>query len=75
MKSIFKDPLFLVSVLLAITGTIQASTSMLSVLATKYPTAFGLAITGVSIVTAVLTAIKTQLLTTARPDGGQNSGV
>jgi|WetSurMetagenome_2_1015567.scaffolds.fasta_scaffold857589_2 hypothetical protein len=62
MKNLFKDPLFLVSILLAITGGVQANTGQLSALATEYPTAFGLVMSTISIVTAVLTAVKTMLL-------------
>lgn len=62
LKPYLKDPLLLVSVLLAATGAIQANTGMLSELAKQYPTAFGLTMTLVSVVTGVLTAIKIALL-------------
>jgi hypothetical protein len=59
MKRYAKDPLLIVSVLLAATGAVQASTNYLAPLLTKYPTAFGLAMTTISIVTGTLTALKT----------------
>jgi hypothetical protein len=74
MNKYLKDPLLLVSILLAAAGAIQANTSMLSELAAKHPTAFGLVMTAVSVVTGVLTAFKTFLLNRP-PDIGNNSGV
>jgi hypothetical protein len=56
-----KDPLLVISVLLAITGTVQASTGLLSALAARHPLYFGLAMTAISVVTAVLTVLKTNL--------------
>lgn len=73
MKQYTKDPLLIVSVVLAATGAVQASTNLLSPLLQKYPTGFGLAMTGVSMVTATLTALKTYLAsrppTTSGDDG------
>lgn len=56
-----RDPLLWISILLAITGTVTASTGFLSNLAAQHPTAFGIAMTATSVVTAVLTVLKTQL--------------
>ncbi len=74
MKHYARDPLLIVSVLLATTGAVQANTGLLSTLAEKHPTGFGLAMMGISIVTGALTAFKTFLLNRP-PDNGQNSGV
>ncbi len=62
MKQYAKDPLLLVSVLLAVTGAVQANTGALSKLAEEYPTGFGLAMMAISVFTGVLTTIKTFLL-------------
>ena len=56
-----KDPLLWVSILLAVTGAIQASTGQLTALAAQHPVAFGIAITAISVTTAVLTVIRTNL--------------
>lgn len=75
MNRYLKDPLLLISALLAITGAVQASTGMLSALAEQYPVAFGVAMTAVSAATGVLTALKTYLISQPkRPDDGQESG-
>lgn len=50
-----KDPLLWLSCVLAALGALQASTSLLSALAAKYPITFGLVMTGISVSTAVLT--------------------
>lgn len=62
-----KDPLVWISVLLAITGGIQASTGLLSTVASEYPTVFGLVMTGISVTTAVLTVLKNQLTQRTSP--------
>lgn len=62
MNKYARDPLLWVSVLLAATGAVQASTGLLSEVASRYPVAFGVAMTMVSVATAVLTAIKTAML-------------
>lgn len=58
MNTNAKDPLLLLSILLAVAGAIQASTGHLSALAAQYPVGFGLAVTATSITTAVLTVLK-----------------
>lgn len=63
VRSCFKDPLFVVSLLLAITGAIQSSQGLLTELIQRYPVAFGLSMMGVSILTAVLTVIKSTITT------------
>lgn len=70
MKTYAKDPLLLVSVLLAVTGAVQANTGLLSKAAEEYPTTFGLVMMAVSITTGALTAVKTFLLN--RPQGNGN---
>lgn len=70
MKSYAKDPLLIVSVLLAVTGAVQANTGLLSKLAEEYPTGFGLAMMLVSITTGALTAFKTFLLNKPTPPPG-----
>lgn len=62
MNNQVRDPLLIISVLLAVTGGIQASTGALSMLADEYPLAFGLAMTAISVVTGVLTAIKNSII-------------
>lgn len=70
-----KDPLLWISILLAVTGAIQASTGALSALAANYPLGFGVAMTVISVMTGVLTAIKTSALTTARDATKENDDV
>jgi hypothetical protein len=57
----WKDPLLIVSILLAITGAIQASTGYFSDMMTAHPIRFGLGMTAVSIVTGVLTVVKSYI--------------
>lgn len=66
-KAYAKDPLLLVSVLLAVAGAVQANTGLLSKIAEQYPTAFGLVMMGISVSTGALTAIKTYLVANPRP--------
>jgi hypothetical protein len=54
-----RDSLLWISVLLAVTGGLQASTGFLSDLAEKYPIAFGVAMTAISVTTGVLTVLRT----------------
>jgi hypothetical protein len=61
MKQYTKDPMLNISIALAALGAIQASTNLLTPLLQRYPTAFGLVMTGISVVTAVLTVRKTYL--------------
>jgi hypothetical protein len=68
MKRYLKDPLLVVSVLLAVTGALQASQGFLTALVQRYPIAFGLAMTAVSCTTGVLTVLKTYLTTPRPPD-------
>lgn len=67
MKTYAKDPLLIVSVLLAVTGAVQASTGLLSQLAEQHPVSFGLAMTAISVLTGALTAVKTYLTNNPRP--------
>lgn len=69
MNNQVRDPLLIISVLLAVTGGIQASTGALSMLADEYPLAFGLAMTAISVVTGVLTAIKNSIILQQKGDG------
>lgn len=62
-----RDPLLWVSILLAVTGSIQASTGLLSTLAAQHPVAFGLVMTGISVATGILTVIKTNLTLSGAP--------
>lgn len=58
MKSIFREPLVLISILLGALGGLQASWGHLSPLVEKHPTAFGLAMVAISTLTAALAAAK-----------------
>lgn len=68
MKQYAKDPLLIVSVLLAVTGAFQASTNQLAPLLAKYPIAFGIAMTLVSAATGTLTVLKTFIANRPAPD-------
>jgi hypothetical protein len=74
MNQYAKDPLFVISLLLAVSGAIQTSTGLLSKLADQYPISFGIVMTAISATTAVLTAVKTHMINNP-PSNGQNSGV
>lgn len=58
MKNYLKDPLLWISILMAIFGSIQSATGLLSLFAEAYPLAFGLCMTAISAVTGVLTVLK-----------------
>lgn len=68
MKQYFKDPLLLVSVLLAITGGLQASQGLLSEAIKQHPIGFGIAMTITSCVTGALTVLKTALAQRPSPN-------
>lgn len=68
MNKYTKDPLLWISILLAMAGGVQANTGYLSDLATKHPTAFGLTMTGISILTGALTALKSFIMVKAPPN-------
>lgn len=65
MNTNAKDPLLILSVLLAVTGAIQASTGLLSTLASQHPIAFGVTMTLISVATAVLSVLKNHAVAAA----------
>jgi len=62
VKTLLKDPLFVLSLILAALGGIQASVGYLSPLVEQHPLGFGLAMTTISVFTATLTAARAGLM-------------
>jgi hypothetical protein len=58
MREYLKDPLLWISILMAIFGSVQSATGLLTLFAEAYPIAFGIAMTAISAITGSLTALK-----------------